>query len=136
MRYDSADMYANFYQLTQLINFVISLIMVIIFADSVAKIAGGRSVYMREGSLLNISCTIQGQVIIVVPIIVIINNMISIVIMQVKAAQEILWYRDKHLLNSSGRGGISITTDKVTIMTMMMLMMVMIMLMIIFENWL
>jgi len=61
--------------------------------DSVAKIAGGRSVYMREGSLLNISCTIQGQV---------------------KAAEEILWFRDKHLLNSSGRGGISITTDKVS----------------------
>ena len=62
--------------------------------------------------------------------------------LQVKAAQEILWYRDKHLLNSSGRGGISITTDKVMVMMMfmmsmmMMIMIIMIMLMIIFENWL
>ena len=41
-----------------------------------------------------------------------------------KAAQEILWFRDKHLLNSSGRGGISITTDKVVIkrITCMMIM--------------
>ena len=38
------------------------IIIPIKFPDSVAKIAGGRSVYMREGSLLNISCTIQGQV--------------------------------------------------------------------------
>jgi len=71
----------------------ISKLFKLTITDSVAKIAGGRSVYMREGSLLNISCTIQGQV---------------------KAAQEILWFRDKHLLNSSGRGGISITTDKVS----------------------
>ena len=103
-----------------------------------AKITGGRSVYMREGSLLNTSCTIQGQVTMVVLIIIMINNMIStITMLQVKAAQEILWYRDKHLLNSSGRGGISITTDKVmimlmTIMTMMMTKTMTMMLLIIF----
>ena len=53
------------------------IIIIIGFADSVAKIGGGRSVYMREGSLLNISCTIQGQVGIVI---IDINTTIIIVI--------------------------------------------------------
>ena len=53
------------------------IIIFIGFADSVAKIGGGRSVYMREGSLLNISCTIQGQVGIVI---IDINTIIVIII--------------------------------------------------------
>ena len=53
------------------------IIIIIGFADSVAKIGGGRSVYMREGRLLNISCTIQGQVGIVI---IDINTTIIIII--------------------------------------------------------
>ena len=72
----------------------------------------------------------------VVLIIIMINNMISIITMlQVKAAQEILWYRDKHLLNSSGRGGISITTDKVMVVMLMMTVMMMMFMMIFLDNW-
>ena len=48
-----------------------------------------------------------------------------------KAAQEILWFRDKHLLNSSGRGGISITTDKVMIKRITCMMIIMMIMMVI-----
>lgn len=47
---------------------------------------------MREGSVLNMTCITRGQV---------------------TAASHILWYRGDHLLNTSNRGGISITSDKV-----------------------
>jgi hypothetical protein len=61
-------------------------------SDAVSKIQSSQSVYVREGSLLNISCSIHGHF---------------------TAASYIHWFRGKHLLNTSDRGGINIISDKV-----------------------
>jgi len=60
--------------------------------DSVSRILSSRTVYVREGSVLNMSCTIRGHL---------------------TPSQYIHWYRGTHLINTSSRGGIHITSDKV-----------------------
>ena len=70
-----------------------ALLSYILPTDAVSEIQSGRSVYVREGSLLNVTCLTRGQL---------------------TLATGIYWYRGTHLLNTSGRGGISINSDKVT----------------------
>jgi len=60
--------------------------------DAESKIQSSPSVYVREGSLLNVTCTFQGHF---------------------TPAHYIHWFRGKHLLNTSDRGGINIISDKV-----------------------
>ena len=64
----------------------------LLIPDAVSKIQSSQSVYVREGSLLNITCTFCGHF---------------------TAASYIHWFRGKHLLNTSDRGGINIISDKV-----------------------
>jgi len=71
----------------------ISKLHILNITDAVSEIQSGRSVYVREGSLLNVTCLTRGQL---------------------TLASHIYWYRGTSLLNTSERGGISINSDKVT----------------------
>jgi len=61
--------------------------------DAVSKIQSGPSMYVKEGSALNLTCVFSGHV---------------------TSANHIYWYRDNQLLNSATRGGVSIVSNKVS----------------------
>ena len=57
-----------------------------------SKIQSGPSMYVKEGSALNLTCVFSGHV---------------------TSASHIYWFRDDQLLNSATRGGVSIVSNKV-----------------------
>ena len=60
--------------------------------EAVSKIQAGPSVYVKEGSLLNLTCVFSGHL---------------------NTARHILWYHNDLLLNTAVRGGVNIVSDKV-----------------------
>jgi hypothetical protein len=63
-------------------------------SEATARLEGPREIFMREGGPLNITCRFSGHR---------------------RPAQFIHWWRGTTLLNTAGRGGIAIHSDKVGI---------------------
>lgn len=65
----------------------------LVFAVSKAKIIGNTEMYIRSGSDINLTC---------------------VVLETPDPPSFIYWYRDRDVINYSGRGGISVVTEKQT----------------------
>lgn len=61
--------------------------------DAMSRIQSGPSIYVKEGSVLNLTCVFSGHV---------------------TSAKHIHWWRGSELLNTADRGGISIVSNKVS----------------------